>query len=61
MRLDRTALSLVALDDDEDRRYWRSRTAAERLRHAETLRRINYGSRATGRLERILTVVPLEV
>jgi hypothetical protein len=59
-RVDRTALSLVPLFDESDEvEYWRSRTPAERLAHLETLRRINYGSAATGRLERVLEVVRL--
>ena len=54
-RVDRTALSVVDLDDDaEERAYWRSRTPAERLAHLELLRRINYGDAATGRLQRVL-------
>jgi hypothetical protein len=60
LHVDRTQLSLVPLGDDSDvKRYWHSRTPAERLRHAELLRRINYGSAATERLERVLEVVPL--
>jgi hypothetical protein len=60
LRVDRTQLSLVSLGDDSDvRHYWHSRTPAERLRHAELLRRINYGSAATERLERVLEVVPV--
>jgi hypothetical protein len=60
MRLDRTALSVVPLfDDSDEKRYWHSRSPAERLRHAELLRRINYGHRATARLEWVLEVVPL--
>ena len=59
-RLDRTALSLAPLfDDSEEREYWHSRSPAERLRHVEALRRINYGSRATEGLQRVLEVVPI--
>ena len=59
-RLDRTALSLAPLFDDSDERaYWHSVSPAERLRHVETLRRINYGSRATEGLQRVLEVVPV--
>lgn len=58
-RLDRTALSVAPLFDNSDEaRYWRARTAAERLRHVETLRRINYGSRATEGLQRIVVFAP---
>lgn len=59
-RLDRTALSVAPLfEDSDDRRYWHACTPAERLRHAETLRRINYGRRATERLQRVLELAPL--
>lgn len=60
-RLDRTALSLGPMfEDSNEREYWHSRTPAERLRNAETFRRINYGSRAAEGLERVLGVVPME-
>ena len=57
-RLDRTALSVAPLFDNSDEtEYWHSRTAEERLRHVEVLRRINHGHRATARLQRVLEVV----
>jgi hypothetical protein len=57
-RIDRTAFSVVTShDDEEERAYWRSRTPDERIRHMETLRRINYGAAAEGRLRRVLEVV----
>ena len=55
--LDRTAFAVFssfAEADAADRAYWLARTPHERLRHMETLRRMNYGSRATGRLQRVL-------
>ena len=59
-RLDKTALSVGSLfdDDEEERLYWLSRTPAERLRHTEYLRRMNYGERATARLQRVLEIAP---
>ena len=57
--MDRTELSLVPLDPEEAKRYWHSRTPAERLRHVEVLRRIKYGSAALGRMERVLEIVSL--
>ncbi len=60
MKVDRSVLSLVPLFDESDAvRYWKSRTPAERLSHVETLRRINYGDRANGRMERFLEVARL--
>ena len=58
-KLDRTALSVVSSfeeADRQDREYWRSRTPYERLQHMELLRRINYGSVATTRLQRVLEI-----
>jgi len=55
--IDRTALSLAPLFDDSDEKaYWLSRTPHERLRHVERLRRMNYGARATARLQRVLEI-----
>jgi hypothetical protein len=54
-KLDRTAFAVVPLFEEPDEKaYWLSRTGQERLRHIEMLRRINYGSRATSRLQRVL-------
>jgi hypothetical protein len=59
-RLDRTALSISPLFDNSDEaRYWSARSGAERLRHVETLRRINYGARATEGLQRVLELAPV--
>lgn len=52
-KIDRTVFSVASLFDDSDEKaYWLSRTPQERLRHMELLRRINYGRRATARLQR---------
>jgi hypothetical protein len=42
--------------DKADMEYWHSRTPYERLQHMELLRRINYGSDATARLQRVLEI-----
>ena len=55
--LDRSAFAVFssfAEADAADKAYWLSRTPHERLRQMETLRRMNYGSRATERLQRVL-------
>ena len=58
VRLDKTALSVGTLkDEDPDLEYWANATPEDRLRHIEFLRRLNYGRRATGRLQRVLSVV----
>ncbi|HEY0024308.1 MAG TPA: hypothetical protein VGB24_15435 [Longimicrobium sp.] len=58
-RVDRTAFSVFDSfeeADAADAAYWRSRTPEERLAHLELLRRINYGERAAGRMERVLVI-----
>ncbi|HEX6750325.1 MAG TPA: hypothetical protein VF092_23730 [Longimicrobium sp.] len=57
-RLDKKAFSVVpAFEEDEEIEYWLTRTPIERLRHVETLRRMNYGALATARLQRVLELV----
>ncbi len=46
----------TGFDDEDDKAYWWSRTPAERLRYMELLRRMNYGDRATDRLQRVLEI-----
>jgi hypothetical protein len=60
LKLDRSAFAIVPLFDESDEKaYWLSQTGQERLRHVEILRRINYGRRATARLQRVLELVEL--
>jgi hypothetical protein len=57
LKLDRSAFSVASLTDESDEKaYWLARTPDERLRQIEILRRINYGNRATARLQRVLEV-----
>jgi len=59
LKVDRTALSTAPLFDETDIAvYWLSLTPQERLHQIEVLRRINYGHRATERLQRILEIAP---
>jgi hypothetical protein len=58
-RLDKTAFSVVSSfeeADKQDKEYWLSRTPLERLQYMELLRRINYGSDVTTRLQRVLEI-----
>ena len=58
-KIDRTALSVVSSFDEadkQDKEYWFSRTPHERLQYMELLRRINYGSVAATRLQRVLEI-----
>ncbi|HEY7545389.1 MAG TPA: hypothetical protein VID27_10925 [Blastocatellia bacterium] len=58
LKIDKTALSIKTLrEESDDKAYWLSKTPQERLQHIEILRRINYGDRATARLQRVLEVV----
>jgi hypothetical protein len=58
--VDRSAFSVVTLGDSRDElQYWLTRTPQERLHHIERLRQINYGHRASERLQRVLAVVEL--
>ena len=62
-RLDKTTFTVkssFAEADTDDKAYWLARTPYERLRYLEYLRRMNYGHRATARLQRVLEVVDLE-
>jgi hypothetical protein len=59
-RVDRTVISFTTLKgaEKEDKRYWHTRSPAERLRAVELQRQIAYGyDPATARLQRFLEVV----
>jgi hypothetical protein len=56
-KMDKSAFSVKrTFDESDDKAYWLSRTPYERLYYMETLRRINYGDKATARLQRVLEV-----
>ena len=58
-KMDKTTFSIVSSFEEADRQdkeYWLSRTPYERLQYMELLRRINYGSNATARLQRVLEI-----
>jgi hypothetical protein len=58
-KIDRTAFSVVSSFEEADKQekeYWLSRTPHERLQYMELLRRINYGSVASTRLQRVLEI-----
>ncbi len=61
MKLDRTALTVTLLQADTDPIEWRSKPPSERVRAVQINRQVAYGyARATGRLQRVLTVVDLD-
>ena len=45
-----------SFDETDDKTYWLSRTPEERLLHMEYLRRINYGEKATARIQKVLEI-----
>ena len=58
LKVDRSTFSVSSLtDESDDKAYWLARTPQDRLKQVEILRRINYGNRATARLQRILEIV----
>ena len=62
-RLDRSAFEVTtfAQAEADDRAYWARQTPQARLRALELLRRINYGSAATERMQKIFEVVTRKV
>jgi hypothetical protein len=58
-QLDRTAFSVISLDDDPgDKEYWLSKTPDERMAALEFMRQVAYGyDPATARLQRVFEVV----
>lgn len=57
-RLDKTVFSVVSLEeaDSDEKEYWLSKTPSERLQYMELLRRINYGTNAVARLQRVFEI-----
>jgi hypothetical protein len=62
-KLDRTAFSVVSLDDPSDEpAYWQTKTPAERLQAMEWMRRVNYGhDAATARIQRVFEIAQLGI
>jgi len=61
LKIDRKAFSVGSLTDPSDEKaYWLGCTPSERLKQVEILRRINYGHRATVRLQRVLEITERE-
>ncbi len=53
-KIEKSIFSVISLEDKDDTSdYWSKKTAIERIRHIETLRRTNYGNGATSRLQRV--------
>ena len=58
---DKMTFSIASLSDaDDDKAYWHSKSARERLQAVEHMRQVIYGYEpATGRLQRIFEVAEL--
>ena len=58
LKVNRTIFTVASLTEESDEKaYWHSCTPHERLQHLDLLRRINYGDKATARLQRVLEIV----
>ncbi|MEZ5344291.1 MAG: hypothetical protein R2681_01935 [Pyrinomonadaceae bacterium] len=60
LKLDKSRIKIGSKIEDslaDEVEYWQNTTVKERLQHIERLRRINYGTRATGRLQRVIQIV----
>ena len=58
VKIDKSFLSVISLaDPSDDKDFWLARSSIERMRHMEILRRINYGHRATHRLQRVFSFI----
>lgn len=63
LKLDKTKIKIVDSIEDsvaDEIEYWRNTTIKQRLQHIERLRRLNYGTRATERLQRVIQIVKCE-
>ncbi len=57
LKIDKSSFSAKrTFDESDNKAFWLSRTPHERLRYMETLRRLNYGDKATARLQRVLEI-----
>ncbi|BBO16474.1 conserved hypothetical protein [Candidatus Brocadia pituitae] len=61
IKLDKKAFSTVPLfDESADKAFWLTQSPQARIDQIEILRQINYGDRATERLQRILHITECE-
>lgn len=62
-KIDHSAFSVVSLDEqeEEEKKYWHSKTPHERLQAVELMRQLNYDyDPATDRIQRTIEVVKRE-
>jgi hypothetical protein len=60
-RLDRTAFSVVSLDEqDDDGAYWATKTPEERIRALAYMRWMAYGDAAVAPMVKVIEIAELE-
>ena len=58
IKIDRTRMRVIEdFDDSEDIEYWRRTSYEERLEHLARLRRMAYGDKIRGRIQRVIEIV----
>lgn len=58
LTIDRSRLKRMStFDDPEEVEYWRQTSYEERLEHLQRLRRMAYGDKIRGRIQRVIEVV----
>lgn len=63
LKLDKTKIKIGNKIEDsvaEEVEFWQNTTVKERFQHIERLRRLNYRTRATERLQRVIQIVKCE-
>lgn len=63
LKLDKTKIKIGGRIENsvaDEIAYWQKTTVQKRLQHIERLRRINYGIRATERLQRVIQILKCE-
>lgn len=63
LKLDKTKIKIGSRIEDsvaDEIQYRQNITVKERLQHIERLRRLNYGTGAVGRLQRVIQIVKCE-
>ena len=61
VKLDKEVFTTVPLfDESADKAFWLSQSPQARIDQIEILRQINYGDRATSRLQRVLEIAKCE-
>jgi hypothetical protein len=57
LKINKTKFIITSLTDEpDDKTYWLSQTPEKRIHHIELLRMMNYGAKASSRLQRFFEV-----